>query len=95
MFLKQRGRNALVYHTVVGKEYLLQRAYRCEIQACFTVLKIDFFSFTFIAVVSSQLYTVLLITGLSSATDSVHSHDDISVYVIYLLINDTECMPTR
>ena len=41
-----------------------------------TVLKIDFFSFTFIAVVSSQSCTVLLIR-LSSATNSVHSHDDI------------------
>ena len=54
----------------------------CEIQARFTVLKIDFFSFTFIAVVSSQFYTVLLITVLLSARDSVHSHDDISVGVI-------------
>ena len=41
----------------------------CEIQARFTVLKIDFFSFTFIAVVSSQSCAVLLI-GLSSATNS-------------------------
>ena len=48
----------------------------CEIQARFTVLKIDFFSFTFIAVVSSQSCTVLVI-ALSSATNSVHSHDDI------------------
>ena len=48
----------------------------CEIQARFTVLKIDLFSFTFIAVVSSQSCAVLLI-GLSSATNSVHSHDDI------------------
>ena len=48
----------------------------CEIQARFTVLKIYFFSFTFIAVVSSQSCMVLLIR-LSSATNSVHSHDDI------------------
>ena len=48
----------------------------CEMQARFTVLKIYFFSFTFIAVVSSQSCTVLLIR-LSSATNSVHSHDDI------------------
>ena len=41
----------------------------CEIQARFTVLKIDFFSFTFIGVVSSQSCAVLLI-GLSSATNS-------------------------
>ena len=41
----------------------------CEIKARFTVLKIDFFSFTFIAVVSSQSCAVLLI-GLSSATNS-------------------------
>ena len=42
----------------------------------FTVLKIDFFSFTFIAVVSLQSCAVLVIS-LSSATNSVHSHDDI------------------
>ena len=41
----------------------------CEIQARFTVLKFDFFSFTFTAVVSSQSSAVLLI-GLSSATNS-------------------------
>ena len=41
----------------------------CEIQARFTVLKIGFFSFTFIAVVSSQSCAVFLI-GVSRATNS-------------------------